>query len=216
MAVCRHFFAVADVLLKYGADIEEEGNEPPECPGLGRSCLGVVLNFNNRGTARAISWILTHNPSFIVNRRHDLSALSMAIRSSGTFEISKGSPLLPVRLYREDTQVLEKILAHFSQPAFINHQWKDEKALYGATALHWAILRMQPKSIELLLAAGADSELEMRLLDGSRTVTAKALALGFDEDTIPDEVKERGEGEIQRHLKRFEEVKRLFTGETLQ
>jgi ankyrin repeat protein len=210
MAVCRHFFAVADVLLKYGADIEEEGNTPPDGQGISRSCLGVALNFNNHGTAQAVSWMLRHNPSFIVNKRHDVTALSMAIRASGAFEVSHKSPLIPVRLYREDTQVLEKILGHFSDPALINHQWKEEKALYGMTALHWAILRMQPESVELLLAKGADPELTMRLPDGSRTVTARQLALGFDQDTIPDEVKERGEVEIQRYLKRFEDVQRPF------
>lgn len=211
MAACRHFFAVGDVLLKYGADIDAEGNKPPDGQGIARSCLGVALNFNNHGTVKAASWLLDHGAGFLVNKKHDVTALDMAIRSGGAFEVSERSPLLPVRLYRENTEVLELVLRHFKDREMVNHRWTEEKGLYGMTALHWAIIRMQPEAVRLLLEAGADPELEMRLPNGSRTVSARELAMGMDEDTIPDEVKEKGEREVKRFLRRFEEMKQLFS-----
>ncbi len=210
MAACRHFFAVAEVLLKYGADINAEGNKPLNGQGIARSCLGVALNMNNHGIPKAVKWLLDHGADFIVNKQHDVTALDMAIRSGGAFEVSERSPLLPVRLYRENTEVLELVLGKFSDKKMINHRWTEEGGLYGMTALHWAIIRMQPRAVAVLLEAGADPELEVRLSDGSGSVSARALALGMDEDTIPEEVRAKGEGEVVRFLRRFEEMRRLF------
>jgi ankyrin repeat protein len=210
MAVGRHFFDVAEVLLKYGADIEEEGNKPANNQGFGRSPLGVLISLNNHGTSTAVAWLLQFNPSFLVNKQFELSALDMAIRAGGPYEMSADEPtiLFPMRLYKFNGTVLRLLLEKFGSPEQLNHQCEG---FWGMTALHWAVFRLCPEAVRILLDAGADTNIKI-VIPGSKLppLTAQELAMDLDESLVPETVKKRGDKEIKRYLRRIEDVQREF------
>jgi len=113
--------------------------------------------------------------------------------------------MIPLRLYTPDLNVLRQLVAHFSGPEVINHQ---VEGLSGSTALHWAVLRLYPEAVKVLLQAGADSELVMSFATNS--ATAREIAYSLNEDHVPAEAKERGPHEVQGYLRRMEELRSKF------
>ncbi|KAG7425585.1 hypothetical protein Forpi1262_v013026 [Fusarium oxysporum f. sp. raphani] len=154
----RGYYSVAEVLLKYGADIEEEGHCPDMTKGHSMTPLGAIITFNNHSSAAAVAWLLKHNPSFIINKAFGVTAFAMAIRSGGVFEISPLRRLIPVRLYHKDNIVLELLINHFGKGDSGIIDYLPEHCS-GTTALLLAVLRLNPDAVHALLAAGANPKL---------------------------------------------------------
>lgn len=200
-AVARHSFGLAETLVEYGANEHEEANKTLGGPAL--SPLGVLIGLNNYASTKAIEWLLQREPNFIVNQELGLTAIDMAVRGGGVYEMEGGKPsqLLPIELYKFYAKNLELLLSHFNTPEQVNHQSK----LGGFTALHWAIFRLNANAIKLLLEAKADIN-----IISDFGFTPKQIAESLSEDDVPDVVKLRGKKMVTRYMKRITEVKELI------
>ncbi|KAF5638977.1 serine threonine kinase [Fusarium tjaetaba] len=204
IALQNQHFNVADVLLRYGANIEEEASNIGHKPGQSTTPLGTVITFNNSGTMGAVEWLLRHGASNIVNKEYGITALMTAVRAGTMYDISRTGALVPTRLYDLELPVLERLLQHFCTPRDIDHK---ADGVGGTTALHWGVLRLCPEAVSLLLRSGADKSLTAEF---ARPATAKELAEALDEEAIPSEAKERGPDEIERYLERFNLLQQIF------
>ncbi|KAF4449677.1 serine/threonine protein kinase [Fusarium austroafricanum] len=205
MALANHYFDVADALVQYGADIEEEASNLPRKPGQSITPLGAVITFNNNGTIGAVDWLLRHGASNIVNQEYGITALMTAVRAGTMYDISKTEPLVPTRLYDLRLPVLERLLRDFSGAEQLNHK---AEGLSGMTALHWGVMRLCPEAVRLLLNAGADPSLTAEF---TRSVTAQEIAEALDVEDVPSEAKQKGTDEVVRYLERFDLLRRMFT-----
>lgn len=207
MSILRQFYHLSEVLVKYGADVEQEGNMPQNRPDFGRSPLGVVINFHNHSSHRAVSWLLEHDASLIVNKHFGLSAYDVAVMAGGLHEMSSDDPqsVLPLRVYQQDTRVLKILLEKHRNSDLIN-RISDS---WGWTTLHWAIFRLNPRAVELLLKAGADPDIQADP-PKKRQATARELIEALDETDIPAAVTARGQQEVSRYWQRIQEVKAKF------
>ncbi|EXM08505.1 hypothetical protein FOIG_01589 [Fusarium odoratissimum NRRL 54006] len=205
MALQNHHFHVADVLLQYGANIEEEASNVGHKPGQSTTPLGAVITFNNGATMGAMEWLLRHGASNIVNREYGITALMTAVRAGTMYDISKTNPLVPTKVYEYSRlAVLERLLRHFCTPEDIDHK---AKGVADMTALHWGVLRLWPEAVSLLLRSGADESLTAEFM---RPVTAKELAEALDKEDIPSEAKERGPDETAKYLAKFKLLREAF------
>ncbi|KAF4953490.1 hypothetical protein FGADI_5823 [Fusarium gaditjirri] len=204
LALANNNFDVADVLLEYGANVNEEAGHQYGGPRQTRTPLGAVITFNNRGTIGAVDWLLRHGASLITNREVGFPAFVPAIRAGMIYEYSRSSILIPVRLDNLQMPVLERLVNHFSRLDEINHQVEGH---FGMTALHFAVLRLSTEAVDLLLKAGADPDMKAQF---DEPLSARELADSLGEDNIPAEAKARGPEEIQKYLTRFTRIQEIF------
>ncbi|SCO82809.1 uncharacterized protein FRV6_07022 [Fusarium oxysporum] len=208
MAVLRGSYSVAEVLLKYGANIEEEGHCLDRTKGIPMTPLGALITFNNHSSAAAVEWILNHNPSFIINKAAGLTAFAMAIRSGGMFEIAPLPRLIPIRLYDKDNTVLSLLVNHFGKGNSSVLDYLPDHCP-GMTALQLAVCRLNPGAVQTLLAAGANRQLGVRG-PGIEPVSAIDCARDLKSHNIPPEAWARGVEEVERYLARFRKVRQVF------
>lgn len=204
-ALGNNYFDVADVLLEYGANIEEEASNVSGKAGHTYTPLGAIVNFNNSGTAAAVSWLLRHGASHIVNRRYGLTAITAAVRVGASWDTSTSDLSLPTRLYDLRLPVLTRLIDHFSNPEQINYRPGNR---WGFTALHLAVLRLSPETVQELLRAGADLQATIEFRGSQRTVQELAGMLGVDD--IPDIAKQRGPREVARYLELIRLVRNIL------
>ncbi|TVY78773.1 hypothetical protein Focb16_v008346 [Fusarium oxysporum f. sp. cubense] len=208
MAVLRGSYSVAEVLLKYGANIEEEGHCLDRTKGIPMTPLGALITFNNHSSAAAVEWILNHNPSFIINKAAGLTAFAMAIRSGGMFEIAPLPRLIPIRLYDKDNTVLSLLVNHFGKGNSSVLDYLSDHCP-GMIALQLAVCRLNPGAVQTLLAAGANRQLGVRG-PGIEPVSAIDCARDLKSHNIPPEAWARGVEEVERYLARFRKVRQVF------
>ncbi|KAH7151337.1 hypothetical protein DER46DRAFT_650445 [Fusarium sp. MPI-SDFR-AT-0072] len=204
LALANNNFDVADVLLEYGANVNEEAGHQSGGPRQTRTPLGAVITFNNRGTIGAVDWLLRHGASLVTNREVGFPAFVPAIRAGMIYEYSMSNILIPARLDTLQLPVLERLVNHFSRLDQINHQ---AEGYFGMTALHFAVLRLSTEAVDLLLKAGADPDIKAQF---DEPQSARELADSLGEDNIPAEAKARGPDEIQNYLTRFTRIQSII------
>ncbi|KAH7259158.1 uncharacterized protein BKA55DRAFT_687446 [Fusarium redolens] len=197
LSLANNNFDIADVLLEYGANVNEEAGNQSGGPRQTRTPLGAVITFNNRETIGAVDWLLRHGASLVTNREVGFPAFVPAIRASMIYEYSKSNILIPARLDNLQLPVLERLVNHFSRLDQINHQ---AKGYFGMTALRFAVLRLSTEAVNLVLNAGADPDIKAQF---DKPLSARELANSLREGDVPAEAKERGPDEIQNCLSRF-------------
>jgi ankyrin repeat protein len=160
VAVTNNFFAVADLLLAHGADIDLECG-PSKTMKVTYTALGCVLRLNNDSTHAAVRYLLSRGASFIVNRQMGLSAIQCSCTSNLAYDLD---PIATEELftYKWDTKNLEILLKHFSGTQFLDH--KDE--LQDETALHMAVKNGNLDAVKMLLEAGASPTVCKTFADG--------------------------------------------------
>ncbi|RKK85206.1 hypothetical protein BFJ71_g14260 [Fusarium oxysporum] len=208
MAVLRGSYSIAEVLLKYGANIEEEGHCLDKTKGVPMTPLGALITFNNHSSAAAVEWLLNHNPSFIINKAAGLTAFAMAIRSGGIFKITPLPRLIPIRLYNKDNTVLSLLVNHFGKGNSSVLDYLPDHCP-GMTALQLAVCGLNPGAVQTLLAAGVNRQLGVRG-PGVEPVSAIDCARDLKSHNIPPEAWARGVEEVERYLARFRKVRQVF------
>ncbi|KAF4449032.1 serine/threonine protein kinase [Fusarium austroafricanum] len=203
-----YFDDVAEVLLKYGANIEEEGHCADRTKGVPMTTLGALITFNNHSSAAAVAWILNHNPSFIINTAAGLTAFAMAIRSGEMFEIAPLPRLIPIRLYDKDNTVLSLLVNRFGKGDSSILGYLPEHCP-GMTALQLAVCRLNPGAVQMLLTARANRKLGIKG-PGIEPVSAIDCARDLKSHNIPPEARARGTEEVERYLGRFGKVRQVF------
>ncbi|RGP81065.1 serine threonine kinase [Fusarium longipes] len=209
MAIMRGFYRVAEVLLKYGANIEEEGYYSTEANGLSMTPLGAIIMLNNQSSTAAVSWLLNRKASFITNKSLGVTAFAMAIRSGSMFEMDPPSSILPIRLYRRDNTVLELLVNHFVEddPAILDYLPENGA---GITALCLAVWRLNPGAVNILLKAGSNPKLGFQA-PNTEPISSIDFARSLNVNDIPPQAQARGPEEVQKYLSRFEEIRQVFT-----
>ncbi|KAH8663311.1 hypothetical protein BGZ61DRAFT_539338 [Ilyonectria robusta] len=159
-AIMRHFYAVAAVLLRHGAAIDEPAHASGIIgrAGIAVTTLGGLVASNNYSSSAAARWLLDNAPtapSPVVSTAGN-SIFDLAVAVGSVYEVEPGSPF-PVRLYEFDSGVLRMLLTHYGEDGTAKTLLNPSES--RLTALHVAVMKLRVEAIDALLTAGADPDI---------------------------------------------------------